>query len=142
MLTKPAKAVTLKVSDVNGTVVREFRTASGEVGYHRTHWNLSGQGGGGGGGFGRGGGGGAAVPAGGYRVTLTVDGKDYTQALVVENDPRPTPRRSSVSISRFRVGMTMKRAKKNADARPDASRVPEGNRALHAEGEGLTGFLD
>ena len=91
MLTKPAKSVTLKVSDVNGTVVREFRAASGEVGYHSTRWNLSGQGGGGGGGFGRGGGGGAAVPAGGYRVTLTVDGKDYTQALVVENDPEGRP---------------------------------------------------
>jgi photosystem II stability/assembly factor-like uncharacterized protein len=88
MLTKPAKSVTLKVSDVNGTVVREFRAASGEVGYHSTRWNLSGQGGGGGG-FGRGG---AVVPAGGYRVTLTVDGKDYTQALVVENDPKADPK--------------------------------------------------
>ena len=32
------------------------------------------------------------MPAGGYRVTLTVDGKEYTQALVVENDPKADPK--------------------------------------------------
>ena len=32
------------------------------------------------------------VPAGGYRVTLTVDGKEYTQSLVVENDPKADPK--------------------------------------------------
>jgi hypothetical protein len=32
------------------------------------------------------------VPAGGYRVTLTVDGKEYTQALHVENDPKADPK--------------------------------------------------
>jgi photosystem II stability/assembly factor-like uncharacterized protein len=92
LLTKPAKSVSLKVTDVNGTVVREFRTAPAEAGFHRMPWNLSSQGGGPVFGGGRGGGFGSVVPAGGYRVTLTVDGKDYTQALVVENDPKADPR--------------------------------------------------
>jgi hypothetical protein len=106
MLNKPAKAVTLKVSDVNGKVVRDFRTAPTEVGFHSLRWNLSGGGGfgGGGGGGGRfGGGGGAVVPAGGYRVTLTVDGKEYTQALVVENDPKADPK-AIISFNQFGPG--------------------------------------
>ena len=44
-------------------------------------------GGGGGGGFGGFGGFARAVPAGLYRVVLTVDGKEYAQTLRVENDP-------------------------------------------------------
>jgi hypothetical protein len=97
LLTKPAKSATLRVTDVNGKVVREFRTAPTEAGFHSLRWNLSGGGGGGGGRFGGGGGGGGGagggvVPAGGYRVTLTVDGKDYAQALVVENDPKADPK--------------------------------------------------
>jgi photosystem II stability/assembly factor-like uncharacterized protein len=83
MLTKPAKSVSLKVTDVAGTTVRSFTTPSGEVGFYRVPWNLSGPRG--------------VVPAGGYRVTLTVDGKEYTQALHVENDPKPIRRRSSRS---------------------------------------------
>ena len=97
MLTKPAKAVSLKVTDVNGTLVRDFRTPPAEAGFHSLQWNLSSQGRRpvrvvGAAGRGGRGGGGAAVPAGGYRVTLTVDGKDYTQALVVENDPKADPK--------------------------------------------------
>ena len=125
MLTKPAKSVTLKVSDVNGTVVREFRAASGEVGYHSLRWNLSGQGGGGGGGFGRGGGGGAAVPAGGYRVTLTVDGKDYTQALVVENDPKADPKAIISFDFPLPGGDDDEESEEERERRPDASRVPK-----------------
>jgi len=78
LLTKPAKAVSLKVTDANGTVVREFRTANAEVGFHRLAWNLSGPRG--------------VVPAGAYRVTLTVDGKDFSQLLTVENDPKADPK--------------------------------------------------
>ena len=43
--------------------------------------------GGGGGGFGRGGAGGRGVAAGTYRIVLTVDGEQFTQALRVEGDP-------------------------------------------------------
>ncbi|MCE9562669.1 MAG: PDZ domain-containing protein [Planctomycetes bacterium] len=78
LLTKSAKAVSLKVTDAVGTMVREFRTAPAEVGFHRLQWNLSGPKG--------------TVPAGGYRVTLTVDGKDYTQLLTVENDLKADPK--------------------------------------------------
>jgi photosystem II stability/assembly factor-like uncharacterized protein len=100
LLTKQAKDVSLKISDVNGKVVREFNAkdgqtkTSGEVGFHRIPWNLSGNfgGGGAGGGGRRGGGGGGVVPAGSYRVTLTVDGKDYIQSLIVENDPNADPK--------------------------------------------------
>jgi flagellar hook assembly protein FlgD len=91
LLTVPAKSVALKIVDVNGTTVRSFTNPSGEVGFHRFRWDLSGSGGGGGfGGFG-GRGGGSAVPAGAYRVVLTVDGKDYAQTVIVENDPKADP---------------------------------------------------
>jgi len=109
LLTKPAKSVSLKVTDVTGKVVREFRNSASEAGFHSLRWNLSG-GGGGGGGFGGGGGGGgrfggggAVVPAGGYRVTLTVDGKDYSQSLIVENDPKADPR-AIISFDQFIPG--------------------------------------
>lgn len=78
LLTKPAKAASLKVMDVNGTVVRNFASTPVEVGFHRLTWNLSTQRG--------------TVPAGGYRVVLTVDGKEYTEALLVENDPKADPK--------------------------------------------------
>jgi photosystem II stability/assembly factor-like uncharacterized protein len=78
LLAKTAKSVSLRVLDVNGTVVREFRTAPAEAGFHRLSWNLSTQKG--------------TVPAGGYRVVLTVDGKEYAQSLTVENDPKADPK--------------------------------------------------
>ncbi len=78
LLTTKAKAVSLKVTDAAGTVVRDFRGAANDVGFHRLQWNLSGPRG--------------VVPAGGYRVTLTVDGKEYTQSLLVENDPKADPK--------------------------------------------------
>jgi len=78
LLTKVAKAVSLKVTDVNGTVLRNFEGTSGEVGFHRLRWNLSASG--------------STIPAGGYRVTLTVDGKDYIKSLTVENDPKADPK--------------------------------------------------
>jgi hypothetical protein len=50
------------------------------------------RGGGGGGGFGFGQGLRRQVPAGTYRVVLTVDGQTFTQTLVVEGDPNATGR--------------------------------------------------
>lgn len=45
-------------------------------------------GGGGGGGGGRGGGGGGGlVPPGTYRITMTANGKTYTSAIQVRQDP-------------------------------------------------------
>ncbi|MEO2089209.1 MAG: hypothetical protein ABGY75_06900, partial [Gemmataceae bacterium] len=56
-----------------------------EPGLHRITWNL---GGGGGGRFGGGGGGGVSgLKPGVYKVVLTVDDKEYTQAITVELDP-------------------------------------------------------
>ncbi len=78
LLTKSAKAVSLKVTDAGGNVVREFRTAPTDVGFHRLPWNLSGPKG--------------IVPSGSYRVTLTVDGKDFTRLLTVENDVKADPK--------------------------------------------------
>jgi hypothetical protein len=94
LLTKPAQKVALKVTDVSGKTVREF-TARDRLdkaaGFHRITWDLS-RGGGvagfGGGGGGRGGpGGGPPVPAGVYRVLLTVDYKEFAQTVTVETDP-------------------------------------------------------
>ena len=97
VLAKPAKELTLKVVDVTGQVVRTFGNAGKEAGFHRQSWDLTRAGGGAGGpgrGFGAGGGGGfgAVVPAGSYRVVLTVDGKEYSQPIVVENDPNADPK--------------------------------------------------
>jgi photosystem II stability/assembly factor-like uncharacterized protein len=71
MLTKAAKDVSVKVLDVNGKAVREFRTPSGAVGFHRLQW----------------------VPpkAGAYRVVLTADGTEFAQMATVENDPNAAP---------------------------------------------------
>jgi photosystem II stability/assembly factor-like uncharacterized protein len=101
-LTKPAKELSLRIVDVTGKPVREFRNASKEVGFHHQTWDLtrSNPEGGGGGGGGRGGGGGGGfggfggvlIPAGTYRVVLSVDGKEYTQPITVENDPNADPK--------------------------------------------------
>ncbi len=86
-----AKESTLRVYDVEGQLVRDL-TANTEPGLHVATWDLSrganrplggGPGGGGGGGFF----GGPLVPAGRYRVVLTVDGTEYSQVIRVEDDP-------------------------------------------------------
>ena len=59
-----------------------------EPGLHRITWNLGGGGGGRFGGGGGGGGGGVSgLKPGVYKVVLTVDDKEYTQAITVELDP-------------------------------------------------------
>ncbi len=95
-LGKKPQAVTLKVLDYTGAVVRELE-AKAEPGLHKVSWDLrrapqggqpAGQPGGRGGRGGRGGAGGPnAAPPGMYRVVLTVDGKEYTTGLKVEGDP-------------------------------------------------------
>ncbi len=67
LLTAPAKDVSLKVVDVTGTAVREFRDPPKGAGFHRLAWT--------------------PPRAGGYRVVLTVDGKEYAQMATAENDP-------------------------------------------------------
>jgi hypothetical protein len=81
LLTKGAKDVSLKVVDVGGKVVREFKTAPKEAGFHRAFWDMT-----------RTGGGSQLVPAGSYRVVLTVDGREHGQTVTVENDPNADPR--------------------------------------------------
>lgn len=83
LLTAPAKDVTLKVVDVIGRTVREFRSAPSAAGFHRFAWDLTRAGTGGGA---------ALVPAGEYRVVLTADGKVYSARVVVENDPNADPK--------------------------------------------------
>ncbi|GIW84550.1 MAG: hypothetical protein KatS3mg107_0210 [Gemmataceae bacterium] len=90
LLTRPAKTISLKVTDISGNTLRDFRNLSAEPGFHRVTWNLSASSGTGR--TGRGAGLGVAIPAGTYRVVLTVDGKDYSQPLIVENDPKADPR--------------------------------------------------
>jgi photosystem II stability/assembly factor-like uncharacterized protein len=98
MLGEPAKEVTLKVVDATGKAVREFTAAPKTAGFHRITWTLNRgsspaipQAGGAGGRFGGGGGGGGGaggpLVAGIYRVSLTVDGKEFNQMITVENDP-------------------------------------------------------
>jgi photosystem II stability/assembly factor-like uncharacterized protein len=99
-LAAPAKQLSLKVVDVTGATVWEpagDEAAPKGAGFHRVRWSLGrslGQTGGGGGRFGGrgGGGGGATVPAGGYKIVLTADGKEFSQPVVVENDPNADPR--------------------------------------------------
>jgi photosystem II stability/assembly factor-like uncharacterized protein len=101
----PAKAekVGLEFQDVEGKKLAEL-TGPASAGLHKVTWNTvrrpearpgggapGGQGGGGrpgggGGGFGFGG---LQVPAGTYRVVLTVDGKALSQSLTIEGDPTP-----------------------------------------------------
>ena len=71
MLTAAAKDVQLKVLDVTGAVVREFRSPATGVGFHRVQWQ--------------------PPRAGGYRVVLTVDGKEYAKMATAENDPNAPP---------------------------------------------------
>src|SRR5262249_52657492 len=67
-----AKDVSVKVLDVNGKTVREFRQPPATVGFHRLQWS--------------------PPKAGGYRVVLNVDGKELPQMLVAENDPNADAR--------------------------------------------------
>jgi photosystem II stability/assembly factor-like uncharacterized protein len=78
LLTKPAKSASLRVLDVNGALVFRSDSAPIEAGFHRLSWNLGVRG--------------TTIPAGGYRVVLTVDGKEYAQSLLVENDPKADPK--------------------------------------------------
>src|SRR5207244_4620497 len=72
-LTTKADKMSLKIVDITGKVVRDF-PVSGAPGLHRIPWNLS---------FDPPG----VAPTGTYRVTLSVDGKEYSQALKIEADP-------------------------------------------------------
>jgi hypothetical protein len=63
--------VSLKVVDVNGKSVRDFKGPATAVGFHHVQW--------------------APPKAGGYRVVLTVDGKEFAQMVTVENDPNAPP---------------------------------------------------
>jgi hypothetical protein len=93
VLTQPAKDVSLKVLDVTGKTVQEFRGGvSKEAGFHRLPWNLT-----------QTGGGAALVPAGAYRVVLTVDGKEFVRAVVVENDPNADPK-ATITLGGEAVG--------------------------------------
>ena len=90
-LAKPAKTATVKVFDVTGKLVWEYKKAANtptisDAGLHRITWALTGQAAGGG----RPGGRplvGGQVPPGAYKVVATIDEKEYVQSLVVELDP-------------------------------------------------------
>jgi photosystem II stability/assembly factor-like uncharacterized protein len=93
-----AQKVTLTVKDLEGATITEL-TPSAKKGLQKMFWGLNRQAagggqrgaggpGGGGGGGGQRGGGGNTVPAGIYKVTLTVDGKEVaTKRLTVLPDP-------------------------------------------------------
>jgi photosystem II stability/assembly factor-like uncharacterized protein len=72
-LTQKADKLSLKIVDYGGKTVRELR---GPVtpGLHKISWNLSRFAGG-------------MAPAGTYRAVLSVDGQEFSQSIVVENDP-------------------------------------------------------
>ncbi|MFM8274336.1 MAG: WD40/YVTN/BNR-like repeat-containing protein, partial [Gemmata sp.] len=72
LLAKPAKAVSLKVFDVTGKAVQEFKDPPAGAGFHRVRWN--------------------PPKAGAYRVVLTADGKELPQMLTAEPDPNADPK--------------------------------------------------
>jgi hypothetical protein len=87
----------MTIADYTGKVVRNI-TGTKEVGLNRVQFNLRGDppprptggggfGGGGGGGFGNIFTQGLPLEAGTYNLKLTVNGKDYTTKVVIENDP-------------------------------------------------------
>ncbi len=101
-LPQRAEKVTLEFQDIDGKKVGEMN-GSVSAGLHKLTWNTTmrpeggggagggGPGGGGrpgGGGFGGGGFGGRQVPAGAYRVVLTVDGKALNQSFLIEGEGR------------------------------------------------------
>ncbi len=83
MLAKDAKSVSLKLTDVNGKSVPgrvtevdakrggKLSSLPAKAGFHRVQIVIA--------------------KAGTFRATLTVDGKEHTQALTVENDPNAAP---------------------------------------------------
>jgi hypothetical protein len=80
--------VKITITDISGRVVREL-DGSAQQGINRVQWNLAPTpqaGAGGRGGGGGGGGGGGAVPAGTYRVTLTVGSVTQTKVLAILED--------------------------------------------------------
>jgi photosystem II stability/assembly factor-like uncharacterized protein len=105
-LGEKAEKANVKILDVSGDVMASL-DAPLKQGLNRVTWNMSkggapggkgGKGGkgGGGGGFGGGGFGGGKggpggmfgqAPAGVYRVILTVDGREFTSTVRIENDP-------------------------------------------------------
>ncbi len=92
-LAKKAEKMQLKIVDYAGRTVRELPVKKEEMtaGLHHLSWDLARgarpqRGPGGPGGRGRGQGQNPAPP-GMYRIVLSVDGKEYTQALRVEHDP-------------------------------------------------------
>lgn len=73
LLTSSPKSLSLKVYDVSGKSVATFPQTPKTPGLHRVNWTLAGQTG--------------AVRPGTYRVTLTVDDVEQSQAILVELDP-------------------------------------------------------
>ncbi|HEV3255867.1 MAG TPA: PDZ domain-containing protein, partial [Gemmataceae bacterium] len=98
-LRRKAETANLRIVDIEGKTVRELH-ADTEPGLHTVNWNLAGQPPrpltgqapgpearrpsrpGGGGGLG-----GRPVPAGSYKIVLTVDGREHVQSIRVEGDP-------------------------------------------------------
>ncbi len=81
-LPKKATKVTLEFQDIDGKKVGEVPGGT-DSGLHKLTWSTAGAGGPGGR-FG-----GRQVPAGAYRVVLTVDGQTQSQSFAIEGDPVP-----------------------------------------------------
>jgi photosystem II stability/assembly factor-like uncharacterized protein len=85
LLPQKADKLSLKIFDFEGKLAQELKVKN-EPGLNRVEWGLtrSTQAKTGGGGF-------TAARAGNYRVVLTVNGKEYAQPLLLENDPTLPP---------------------------------------------------
>jgi FlgD Ig-like domain len=99
-LAKKADKINLRVLDIDGTVVREL-TAPSAPGLHKVAWDTRRAGRStprGPGRPGQGGRGGRfqqfgpAMPAGSYRVVLSVDGQEFAQSFRVEGEASDVPR--------------------------------------------------
>ena len=82
-LAKDARSITLKISDIEGKLVRELEGNS-KAGFHRVSWDLRQVRSSSGSSRNRLGG---YAPAGKYLVSLIVDEREYKTVLAVEDDP-------------------------------------------------------
>ena len=101
-----AKEATLKILDVNGRQIREFRTIPRGAGLHRVTWDLSGAP------NARG-----SARAGVYSVVLTVDGKEFKQTLRVELDPNASKDIASTEEEYLELERLRKAAKSKEPSR-------------------------
>ena len=135
-------AVTVRISDTNGTLVREIEHPDPQVGVNRAVWNLQwsgpepipGRGGGGGGFFGGGAQGPPAVP-GTYTATLVVAGLEISADFELRGDP-------NVGASQAEYDARFTAARRARDLQTDLNRMVGTMTDLTGQIDDLLGSID